>query len=229
MRQQMTSIYLQVYFACHTNSAMKSTLKTTAAVLRSLTGKTTDAEWADILGKSVHTIRHLEAGSLPLSAAMAAKMNYESGISIKWLMDGDPTAPPVTSDGRPFTKEIYDEVQAGKKSFATVKDDDLRNTLLDVLCANYAILVNANGKRNFHLAVYQTAKDLAERREKFGKAKDASPETVLAYMGLKMTDRPFLRPPKHLPEVEDLSRLPDKQPTSKTKSKRPSKKRRRQG
>jgi hypothetical protein len=209
---------------------MKSTLKTTAAVLRSITQEK-DSVWADILGKSIHTIRHLEAGTLKLSAALAATMNYESGISIKWLMDGNPAAPPITADGTPYTKEIYDVARARKKYFATVKDEDVRNTVVDVLRAICAILVNANRKRNYHLAVYRTAKALAELRDEFGEAEDFKGyDTVLAYV-LK----PFALPPEHLREsvrrIEQMIR--DNQPTAvedlapKPKSKRPLKKRRR--
>jgi hypothetical protein len=210
---------------------MKSTLKTTAAVLRKITGET-DADWADILGKSVHTIRHLEAGSLKLSAAMAAKMNYASGISIKWLMDGNPDAPPVSAGGQKYTKAIYDNAQARKKYFATVKDSDVKNTVLDVLCAICAILVSANRKRNYHLAVYRTAKALAELRDEFGEAKDfAEYDTVLRYVRLT----PFEPPPEHLREglAKIAQLIRDDAPTNledlsfKPKSKQPSKKRRR--
>jgi len=228
---------------------MKSTLKTTAAKLRSITGEK-DSFWAeDILGKSVHTIRHLEAGTLKLSAAMAAKMNYESGISIKWLMDGDPIAPPVTPDGREYTKEIYDQVRARKKYFATVRDSDVKKTVLDVLRAICAILVSANRKGNFHLAVYRTAKALAEWRDEFGEAKDFNAiNKALDYV----RDAPrwravdFLEPtPEHLREglrkIEQLirrdypidgkqdrpSKTASRKAAVKPKSKRPSKKRRR--
>jgi hypothetical protein len=181
-----------------------------------------------MLGKSVHTIRHLEAGSLKLSSALAARMNYESGISIQWLMDDDPTAPPITANGTPYTKAIYDEIQAHKKHFAIVKDDDVRSTVLDVLRSICAILVNTNRKRNFHLAAYRTAKALAELRDEFGEAKDFTGyDTVLDYLQLRMS-RPFMTPPKRLPKVVDLSRLPDKQPTSKPQLKRSSSKKRRQ-
>jgi len=217
---------------------MRSTLKTTSAVLRFITGET-DAEWADILGKSVHTIRHLEAGTLKLSGAMAARMNYASGISIQWLMDGNPTAPPVSAGGKKYTKAIYDNARARKKYFATVKNENVRSTVLDVLCALFPILVSANRKGNYHLAVYRTAKALAELRDEFGEAKDFTGyDKVLPYVLA-----PFAPPPKHLQEslrkieqlirddaptnVEDLQCLPDDQPTFKPKSKQPSKKRRR--
>lgn len=227
---------------------MKSTLKTTAAKLRSIIEEK-DSVWAeDILGKSVHTIRHLEAGTLNLSADLAAKMNYESGISIKWLMDGDPTAPPVTPDGRAYTKKIYENVQARKKYFATVPDSDVKKTVLDVLRSICGILVSANRKRNFHLAVYRTAKALAELRDEFGEAADFN---TINKAEDYLRDAPrwragvdlFEPPPERLREglrkiqqlidedaptnVEDLSCLPDEQQTSKPKSKRPLKKRRR--
>jgi hypothetical protein len=233
---------------CYKIRDVKSTLKTTAAVLRKISGEK-DSVWAeDILGRSVHTIRHLEAGTLKLSADLAAKMNYESGISIKWLMDGDPTAPPVTAGGEEYTKEIYERVQARKKYFATVRDSDVQNTVLDALRAICAILVSANRKRNFRLAVYRTAKALAEWRDEFGEAKDFNTiNKALDYVRDAPRWRPgvdvFEPPPEHLREgsrriqqlirddaptkLEDLSCLPDKQPTSKRKLKQPLKKRRR--
>ncbi len=218
---------------------MRSTLKTTAAVLRAITEERDLAVWANHLGKSVHTIRHLEAGSLKLSAATAGKMNYETGISIKWLMDVKPAAPPITPNGREYTKEIYDKVRARKKYFATVKDENVRSTVLDVLGVICRVLVSANRNRNFHLAVYRTAKALAELRAEFGEAKDFDGiDTVLRYVR-----QPYEPPPEDvqeglrrvqqmirdgtLPKVEDLSCLPDKQPTSKPKSKQLLKKRRR--
>src|SRR5262249_48289179 len=136
--------------------------------------------------------------TLKLSADMAAKMSYETGISIKWLMDGDPKARPVSTRGTEYTKEIYDNNRAAKKHFATVKDADVKNTVLDALCAICTILVNANRKRNFHLAVYRTAKAIAELRDEFCKEKDYYRiDEALAYVGLA-----FLPPevPEHLRE-----------------------------
>jgi hypothetical protein len=203
---------------------MKSTLKTTAAVLRKITGEK-DLVWAEMLGKSVHTIRHLEAGTLKLSAAMAAKMNYESGISIKWLMDGDPTAPPVTAGGEEYTKEIYERVQARKKYFATVRDSDVKNTVLDALRAICAILVSANRKRNFRLAVYRTTKALAEWRDEFGEAKDFNTiNKALDYVRDAPRWRPgvdvFEPPPEHLREGRVTMATAKRKPRSSSRQRR---------
>jgi hypothetical protein len=214
---------------------MKSTLKTTAAVLRKITGEK-DSVWAeDILGKSVHTIRHLEAGTLKLSPAMAARMNDESGISIEWLMDGNPAAPPISQDGREYTKEIYVEVQARKKYqkkyLATVQDFAVKERAQEFFRAVCAILVNANRKRNFYLADYRIVRAIQELRAEFGEAQDLHTiDRVQAYIhniapGVVFYLEPIIVPkPKHLRESErrTLQMIRD---NFKPESKQPSKKR----
>jgi hypothetical protein len=174
---------------------MKSTLKTTAAVLRSIIGEK-DLVWAEMLGKSVHTIRHLEAGTLKLSDAMALKMALETGISIKWLIEGNPAASPIAEDGREYTKAIYDEVQARKKSFATVSDFAVAMGALDFFREICAILVNANRKRNYHLTFYRTAEAIYDLRLEFGEAKGFDTvEKALAYVELGLPFKPTSKQP----------------------------------
>jgi hypothetical protein len=156
---------------------------------------------------------------------------------------------PVSADGRAYTKEIYENVRARKKSFATVQASDVKKTILDVLRATCAILVSANRKRNFHLAVYRTAKALAEWRDEFGEAEEFNTiNKALDYVW----DAPRWRagvdvlepPPEHLREglrkIEQLirrdypidgkqerpSKTASRKAAVKPKSKRPSKKRR---
>jgi len=210
---------------------MKSTLKTTAAVFRKIIGEK-DSVWAeDILGKSVHTIRHLEAGTLKLSAGMAAKMCDESGISTGWLIDGNPAAPPISWDGKKYTKKIYDEVQARKKYLATVEDFAVKERALESFRAICAILVNADRKRNYHLAVHRTVKAIQELRAEFGEAEDLySISKVEAYIhnvkpGVVFYLEPIIVPkPKELQESErrTLQMIRD---NFKQKSKQPSRKR----
>ena len=231
-----------------------SSQKTTAAVLRQKSGTKEkpmkDDEWAKLLGRSVQAIHNIESGRTKLTHELAAKMNYETGISIKWLLDGNPDAPPVTPDGRAFTKAIYDNVQARKKYFATVRPLDVKNTVLDVLRSICAILVNANRKQNYHLAAYRTTKALAELRDEFGEAADFN---TINKVEDYVRDAPrwragvdvFEPPPEHLREglrkIEELmrrdypidgkqdraSKTASRKPAVMPKSKRPLKKRRR--
>jgi hypothetical protein len=186
---------------------MRSTLKTAAAILRAIIQEK-DSVWAEMLGKSVHTIRHLEAGSLTLSAALAAKMNYESGISIKWLMDEDPAAPPVAQDGREYSKAIYDEVRAAKKYFAHVEENNVKINALEFLRTICNILVKANRKNNYHLTAYRVWKALNELSAEFGEARDFnSYEKVLAYVQdvwhRKEPGLPLVPPPEHARNVRE--------------------------
>jgi hypothetical protein len=193
---------------------MKSTLKTTAAVLRSI-AQEKDLVWAEMLDRKVHTIRHLEAGTLKLSPGLAQKMNYETGISIKWLMDGNKDAPPVSQDGRKYTKAIFEEVQARKKSFAVVDDFAVGYNALQFFGQICAILLNANRKRNYHLAFYRTAKAILELRADFGAAREIDDHIkALAYA---------LRPGTNIEDVVGFKYTPEFKP----ESKRPLKKRRR--
>lgn len=141
-------------------------------------------EWAELLDRSPHTVHDLESGRLKLSRELAKKMSYESGISIGWLLDDDPEAPPVSADGQPYTKAIYEEVRARKKYFAHVEENKIKVNALELFRIICAILINANRKRNFHLAAYRTWKAIDELRTEFGEASDVNTyEGVLAYVG----------------------------------------------
>ena len=159
-------------------SMRTSSRKTPAAILREIIGIKVP-EWAEILERSPHSVHDLECGRLKLSPALATKINYETGISIGWLMDGNPSAPPVAQDGREYTKAIYDEVQA--KHFTmpaafgsfTLSGQDVDLTTVDnnwaighnalQFCGNIcAILVSANRKRKYDLACYRLAKAIQE-------------------------------------------------------------------
>jgi hypothetical protein len=215
---------------------VRSTLKTTAAVLRSIIGEK-DSDWAKMLGKSIHTIRHLEAGSLELSPAMAARMNYQTGISVRWLLDCDPAAPAVSAGGRDYTKEIFEEVQAEKKSFAYVEVNAVKIDAIEFLRRICNILVTANRKRCYHLTAYRIGKALDEWSAQLGEPRDFNTyEKVRAYvqdvLARKEPGLPLVPPPEHARNIwEGLGKLAQAQdkptPKPKPKSKQPSTKRRR--
>jgi hypothetical protein len=224
-------------------SMRTSSKKTTAAVLRAIIGGTKGPkgmkvdEWAEILDRSPHTVHDLESGRLKLSRELAKKMSYESGISIGWLLDDDPEAPPVSADGQPY-----------KKYFAHVEENKVKVNALELFRIICAILVNANRKRNFHLAAYRTWKAIDELRTEFGEASDFnSHEGVLVYVGEALAlpvnayiqdvpnlpALPLAATSAHLRNLQEAFRrfaqaqaIQDK-PTSKPKSKRPLKKRQR--
>src|SRR5438876_7131781 len=85
--------------------------KTTIAVLRAFLG-IKDSQMAEILKRSRFTIHSLETGRLAIGWPLALRMMHETGISPLWLLGGDPKAPLIARDGRPYRREIFDLAQA---------------------------------------------------------------------------------------------------------------------
>ena len=221
-------------------SMRTSSRKTTAAVLREIIGIKVP-EWAEILKCSLHSIHDLESGRLKLSPGMALKMSYETGISVRWLMDGDPAAPPVSADGRDYTKRIYDEVQAEKESFAHVKENTVKADIIEFSRRIGNILKAANRERCYHLNAYWIGKALDQWSAVLGEPTDFKTyEKLLAYVQdvwrRKEPGLPLIPPPETARNVwEELRKFAQAHPQLvettqlpfKPKSKQPSKKRRR--
>src|SRR5947207_12261211 len=81
------------------------------AVLRVLLGLT-QKEMADLADCSVPTIQAVELGKLKLSVDLASRIHFKTGISPEWLLANDVSEPPVSSQGKPYTKAVFEQVQA---------------------------------------------------------------------------------------------------------------------
>ena len=144
-----------------------STRKTTAAVLREILG-IKDFEMAEILDRTVHTIHSLESGRLKLSPELATKMFHETGISLDWLLKGDPTAPPISGRGEPYTRAKFDQAQAEKINYDQ-PNPIFRNIDTLGFCARLiAILESASSRKNYQMALYKVNRALDSLRGEFG-------------------------------------------------------------
>jgi DNA-binding XRE family transcriptional regulator len=83
----------------------------TLAVLRTLIGFT-QKEMAAILECSTPTIQAVELGKLKLSLDLAQRVHFQTGVCTEWLLAGDVTQPPVSTQGKPYTKALFEERQA---------------------------------------------------------------------------------------------------------------------
>jgi hypothetical protein len=150
-----------------------STRKTTAAVLRELLrtkdDRMRDRDMAKLLKTSVSTIHSVESDRLKLSPSLAKRMVHETGISLEWLMKGDPNAPPIAEKtGEPYTREIYERVQALKTAYDQ-SPPMLRNFDKLGFCARLiAILESASARRDYYLARYKVHTALDSLRCEFG-------------------------------------------------------------
>jgi transcriptional regulator with XRE-family HTH domain len=99
---------------------MISREKTTVAVLRKVLGLSVE-EFGQLIGKSLSTVTKLEVGLLKLSVETAIKISNETGVDLQWLMASEPkedaySTDPVTESKEPYTKELFERIQAVKKT-----------------------------------------------------------------------------------------------------------------
>ena len=73
-------------------------------------------EFADMIGCSVSTIQSIELGKnrLNLSNDLAMRIGINTGVSIGWLLDGDPKAPIVTGRNSSYSLEDFERAQVNK-------------------------------------------------------------------------------------------------------------------
>ena len=155
-------------------SAMpRSTLRTTAAKLRSIL-KIKDLRMAEILDRSIHTIHSLESGRLRLSPELATKIFHETGISLDWLLKGDPNAPPISGRGEPYTKELFDKAQAEKTYYDRPKPYFQKTDALDCCARLVSVLKSASDNGKYYMAKYKLRGALSALEKEFGQEKQMS-------------------------------------------------------
>jgi transcriptional regulator with XRE-family HTH domain len=91
--------------------------KPTIAVLRSVVGAAhgQEARFAKTLGISVSLLKKLCSGNRALSRDLAVKIETETGISAEWLLAGKTNKPPVTPQGDPYSKGIFEMFRIVRK------------------------------------------------------------------------------------------------------------------
>jgi transcriptional regulator with XRE-family HTH domain len=103
---------------------MRSLRKTTVAVVREELGLGLQ-EFADLIGKSTSTVSSLENGRLKLSEPTALTISKKTGVSLKWLLDGDVSAPITNSNAEGWTIRAYEQGAAGTKmQYLVLRDEE---------------------------------------------------------------------------------------------------------
>lgn len=148
--------------------------KSKVAQIRMTTGETAEA-FADIIGKSLPTLRSLETGRLKLSEKTASDISRATGVGLRWLLD-DKATPPFCEDTRPakpFTKEIYIH-HIAKKRRSYLKNDTPELKLMlsfavrEIITAVYGAAERGNGD----IALYYIEKFAEDLSKQFSPAQD---------------------------------------------------------
>lgn len=148
--------------------------KSKVAQTRLITGETAEA-FADIIGKSLSTLRSLETGRLKLSEKTASDISSATGISLRWLLD-DKITPPFCDNTRPqtpFTKESYTHHTAKKRrSISQIDTPELKLMLNFAVRGILSAVHGAAERGNGDIALYYIEKFAEDLGKQFPPAKD---------------------------------------------------------
>jgi transcriptional regulator with XRE-family HTH domain len=153
-----------------------SPLKHPVAVLRTMLGLSQE-EFGKEINLSRRTIQSIELGNLRLTEENALLIQQRIGVSIHWLLGGDPAVEPYFEDERErrvrYTREMYDELRAAKASgLGIVRPDTTPSRLhmgaLATVHDWFPILSAARKAGKGDLAVFYLHKFLGEMRQQFG-------------------------------------------------------------
>jgi len=150
-----------------------SPLRHPLAVLRGIVGWS-QKEAADKIGKSAPTIQAIELGKLKMSDGIATLISHETGVSIGWLLGGDPSIPPYPADApsQVFGKDAFDarRVLLNREATGDHKQEMLAALkrapgLFQIISRILALSVIGN---NVPLAVYRLEEFTQKLYDEFG-------------------------------------------------------------
>ena len=153
-----------------------STLRHPVAVLRKICDLY-QKEFADKIGCSRIYVQKIEQtpkhGGQKLSSKLAQRIFHETGVSLDWLLGGDPSAPPVSAKGEPYTRGTYKNAQAQKIYRDRPKDWNFSTDFLSMAARLRSILASATGRDGkqrpaYFMAAYETRKFLDELAKEYG-------------------------------------------------------------
>lgn len=109
------------------------------AVLRHIL-RMNQAQLGELCGHSGRTIQAVELGKLALSEGLAHRIAQATGISVEWLLNGDPTVPPkadcpagMRSPERAYHYEVYEAHRAAAEvETHAAAGEDRQNTIEQV-------------------------------------------------------------------------------------------------
>ena len=125
--------------------------KTTVAVLRGILGPIHGREenLATLASRSVSWVKKVSSGIEPLTEEAALDLQHQTGVSMEWLLNGDPAVPPIAAypsgcfgsipvkercgphsslPNSPYTYEVFEEYRAFQEFVANAATMDGRST-----------------------------------------------------------------------------------------------------
>ena len=154
--------------------------KTCLSILRSLigSGSRNEKHFAEKIGRSPSWVKQASSGHLPLTKDAAVRIAYETGVSVRWLMNGDTSAPALNIDGKPYTESFYAEYRVRLRDGFDA--DDSSSSKDEMVGLIHSLIVSYEGARQsnkggfFTFQLGEIADDLAAKYSKLRIKNDAA-------------------------------------------------------
>ena len=133
----------------------------------------TQAEMGERLFLDRGTYQSLELGPkrLRMTKAMAQKISRLTGLSAEWLLAGNPEAPMVDTDGRPYSHKTFNAAQnyVRKGRGGPIETHYVCSTAGEIILQIFSVLLGAYRDRKFAQRSAEIHKFLERMAEKFGR------------------------------------------------------------
>jgi plasmid maintenance system antidote protein VapI len=146
--------------------------KTCLSILRSLigSGSRNEKHFAEKIGRSPSWVKQASSGHLPLTKDAAVRIAYETGVSVRWLINGDTSAPALNMDGKPYTESFYENYRVSMRDGFDDEDSSISKTemvgLIHSLITSYEGARQSNKGGFFTFQLGEIADDLAVKYSK---------------------------------------------------------------
>jgi hypothetical protein len=146
--------------------------KTCLSILRSLigSGSRNEKHFAEKIGRSPSWVKQASSGHLPLTKDAAVRIAYETGVSVRWLINGDTSAPALNMDGKPYTESFYENYRVSMRD--GFDDEDSSISKDEMVGLIHSLIVSYEGARQsnkggfFTFQLGEIADDLAVKYSK---------------------------------------------------------------
>lgn len=148
----------------------QSSFRHPVAVLRKIISMS-QPDFSRLAGIAESTLAKIESLRLPLSKENAIKVSTQTGVSMRWLMAGDPLATPIADELRfltnnkkpvPFTRELFEQCRAKIELGDSPEIDVVAQLPLLELRAMAASTTTVSQQRMFSYKVKKLFEDLAK-------------------------------------------------------------------
>ena len=173
--------------------------KTCLSILRSLigSGSRNEKHFAEKIGRSPSWVKQASSGHLPLTKDAAVRIAYETGVSVRWLINGDTSAPALDRDGKPYTESFYVEYRVRLRDGFNDEDSSISRDemvgLIHSLITTYEGARQSNKGGFFTFQLNEIADDLAVKYSKMRIKNDATYKHTRRYIAenlLSLLDLP---------------------------------------